>query len=142
MNLTLIRTAKRPDGVFSILVDDCQEQIGATLEHAYPVDGGLFEPKLKEGTYVCKRGTHRLEHGEPFETFEITGVEGHSGILFHTGNWNRDSNGCVLTGQWVADDVDPWYIAASRSAFRAFMKLQEGADEFLLTVVDPLTELA
>ena len=69
-----------------------------TLEHAYFFNGA-YTPKLHNGVYTCVRGPHRL-HGmiDFFSTFEITKVSGHSGILFHWGNYNEDSEGCILTG--------------------------------------------
>lgn len=106
-----------------------------TLDHAYPVGiGNDPEPKLYDGVFTCVRGPHRL-HGmtEDFETFEITGVKGHTDILFHWGNWNKNSDGCVLTGRALIKG-DPWMVTDSRDTFAEFMKLQEGVDSFQLTV--------
>lgn|ERR1035437_2359376 len=132
MNLTLERDAYREDGIFSTLLDDKGDTIAKTLEHSYD-----NLPKVPAGTYTCVRGPHRL-HGmtEDFSTFEVTGVEGHAGILFHWGNFNKDSEGCVLVGKEVAiQAAGAWIITASRDTFAAFMALQEGVDEFQLTVV-------
>lgn len=105
-----------------------------TLEHAYPdiVDPGAWEPKVPTGTYTCVRGTHSLAHSGPFETFEITGVPGHQGILFHVGNTNDDSEGCVLLGT-SRSTLTPM-ILESKKAFAAFMELMKGVDSFTLVV--------
>lgn len=132
MDLVLARSSKRPDGIFSQLLTSEEHEVCMTLEHSY--DG---EPKLGPGRYVCERGTHQLKSGHPFETFEITGVPGHSGMLFHPGNYNDDSKGCVLTGDAIAENAATHdeMLTNSRVAFARFMKLQEGVNEFWLTVI-------
>lgn len=140
MNLTLTRELLREDGVFSSLADESGVKIAEVLEHAYETDEiNVFSPKLLAGTYTCRRGLHRL-HGmaNSFETFEVEGVGGHSGILFHCGNYNADSDGCLLVGATVqATKVGaqgPLMITNSRITFAKFMTLQENIDSFLLVV--------
>ena len=130
MNLLLQRTECCLDGVFGQLLDESGMVVGSTLEHAYQ-DGAVWLAKIPAGTYTCVRGPHRL-HGmtEDFETFEITGVEGHAGLLFHWGNFNRDSEGCVLLGHTRQGDM----ITGSRDEFTKFMALQSGLNSFQLTV--------
>lgn len=140
MNLTLTRTDKKEDGIFGVLTDEQGKQIAVSLEHAYDSGNGdgSYEPKLQSGVYKCVRGEHRL-HSQlmPFTTFEITGVVGHTGILFHIGNYNEDSNGCVLLGRRILPSPLPSsdnMITSSRNTFNAFMDLQKGVNEFTLTV--------
>jgi hypothetical protein len=71
----------------------------------------------------------------PFITFEITGVPGHTGILFHMGNYNQDSDGCVLLGESTVPDPDPTMITSSVLTFNQFMGSQTGVDTFQLTVI-------
>lgn len=130
MNLILSRMRQRKSGCFGQLETENGTLICYTLEHAYP-DRDLWMPKVPVGTYPCIRGTHQLDHApEPFETFEITEVPGHSGILFHCGNMEDDSAGCVLLGLVQGPDK----ILQSRKAFNQFMKLQAGVNEFTLVV--------
>ena len=136
MGLTLLRDTYGKDGVLGALSNSAGVFPFRTLEHAYPSDlfGGYY-PKVPAGKYTCKRGKHRL-HGmtEDFETFEIQGVVGHSNILFHWGNFNSDSEGCVLVG--MPSKVEGLPIANSRKAFAYFMQSLAGLDEFELNVVD------
>lgn len=126
MTLTLCRFSKSDQGIFSHLFDEDKNLIVYTLEHAYN-----REPKIPDGTYRCVRGVHRLHEDQPaFETFEVTGVPRHSGILFHCGNWERDSAGCILVGTRVDGNM----ITDSRKAFAKFMDLMEGVEEFELVV--------
>ena len=128
-------TDYRADGIFSEFYQD-DELFCRTLEHAYPNDGS-YVPKLPRGaTYTCVRGMHTLEHyngGKPFETFEITNVPGRTGILFHPGNTNKDSDGCVCTGMTLISDKT-WMIQRSQDAFSRFMSAMSGVDEFQLRV--------
>lgn len=124
--MLLSRKMFRDDGVFSVLHDRFQ-----TLEHSYNL-----LPKIPNGTYTCVRGMHRL-HGmtEDFETFEVTGVEGHSNLLFHVGNYNEDSEGCILVGEQVGQKLNGGkMITNSKVAFKQFMGLQAGVDSFTLVV--------
>lgn len=136
MNLRLQRLQARADGIFSDLFDDQGELLAQTLEHAYEQENASWQAKIPCGTYTCRRGLHRL-HGmaEPFETFEVLGVPGCAGILFHWGNFDRDSEGCILLGNHIARAEDgSQMVTDSRKAFGKFMVLQGGIDEFTLTV--------
>lgn len=127
-------TDERPDGIFGVLYLN-SERFCATLEHAFENASGNFFPKLPRGyTYTCVRGMHQLEHGPPFETFEITGVPGHSGILFHVGNYNRDSDGCCLLGESICTDSGDWWVNHSIATFKRFMAANADVDEFDLEV--------
>lgn len=138
MAWALYTTDSRQDGIFGELYQN-GELFGVTLEHAYEdIDNDTWLPKLLRGaTYTCRRGMHRLEHynkGEPFETFEVMNVPGHSGILLHVGNFNRDSDGCILLGVKLDRTNADWWITESRTTFAKFMKALDGVDEFELEV--------
>lgn len=127
--LRLTRTQSLDSGIFSILEDENNVILAHTLEHNF---NGI--PKVYNGTFICKRGTHKLSHGSPFETFEITGVKGHSGILFHKGNFNKDSDGCVLLGDGLAQSKDGQMVTNSKATFDRFLLLLTGVDSFSLIV--------
>lgn len=132
MDLRLVRVKRSAFGIFSQLAGGDTFRL-VSIEHSYPDDEGAPVAKIPDGTYTCRRGKHRL-HGmtEDFETFEITGVPGHQGLLFHWGNFNRDSEGCVCVGKNFAKDM--LSVEHSRDAFKEFMDAQAGLDEFQLTV--------
>jgi hypothetical protein len=135
---TLRRKQKRADGIygeFTFAEDTAPSMV--TLEHSYEQADGSWDAKVPVGVYQCVRGNHRL-HGmdHDFSTFEITGVAGHSGILFHRGNFNKDSEGCVLCGERVITQANgEEMITATPHAFEEFMKRLEGIDSFTLEVV-------
>ena len=128
MNLILRRNTFAEDGILGTLEVDDGEHVADTLEHSYD-----SVPKLPAGTYVCKRGTHQLHSGPPFSTFEVMGVPGHQGILFHVGNQNKDSEGCVLLGDRFQDKN---YLLNSRITFGHFQDVTDKVNEFSLTVLN------
>jgi hypothetical protein len=123
MDMTLTRTSFEDTGVYGALAGGDFKCV--TLEHAYEDD----QPKLLPGVYICVRGQHTL-HSGPIETFEITGVPGHTGVLIHPGNAESASEGCVLVGEARVSDM----ITNSRVTFAAFLALHDGVDSFQLTV--------
>jgi hypothetical protein len=138
MNITLNRTEYREDGIFGELLDENNYSFCATLEHSYLQDDGSYAPKIPPGTYNCVRGTHQLAHmANPFETFEVQNVPGHTNILFHAGNYNDDSEGCVLLGTKIGTSVTnppAQMLLNSKVAFQNFLALQNGINEFTLEV--------
>lgn len=131
MDLVLTRIWCNRSGIFSYLTAD-GIKIAATLEHAYYDESyDLWRPKIPNGEYKCIRGMHQLAGmTAPFETFEIANVPGHSKILFHVGNFNKDSEGCVLLGENIQANM----VTNSRESFEKFMKLQSDIDSFQLLV--------
>ena len=131
MNLALDRNEWSKDGIFGRLLDENGQEIAVTCEHAYSDGSDAWASKIPPGLYQCVKGMHRLHgHTLDFETFEIIGVHGHSGLLFHCGNTNEDSEGCVLLGLTRTDKM----ILSSRMAFDRFMLKQKGVTSFTLVV--------
>lgn len=138
MNLILERKQYREDGIFGILMDPFENELMMTLEHAYPgSDIDQFKPKIPAGAYACIRGWHQLAHmPAPFQTFEVTEVKGHTNLLFHWGNYNHDSDGCILVGEEIADiGKRPQMITNSRATFEKFMNMQNGVMLFSLLIL-------
>lgn len=152
MNLRSKRVMFRSDGIFSEVFDAATGgKVMVVLEHAYhrndpqvvnsrnAYPGQEWIPKVGAGTFVCQRGAHRL-HGmtADFVTFEITGVTGHQGILFHWGNFNDNSDGCLLTGEVFAEapqgSAHIEMVTNSRKTFERFMQAQQGLDRITIVV--------
>lgn len=97
---------------------------------------------IPAGVYLCRR------HQSPTfgETFIITGVPDRTLVLFHWGNTEEDTEGCVLVGKRFGVlkvlDEDTGHMAyklatlQSRDAHAEFMAFFEGVDEWLLEIVD------
>jgi hypothetical protein len=120
------------DGIYGVMiVGDIKL---STVEHAYLQVDGTYMPKVAKGNYVCKRHPpNRL----PYTTFELQSIpdfmgEPVTGILIHVLNFGYESEGCVGVG--LATDLDKGMITQSGLAFKNFMALQDGVDEFNLCV--------
>ena len=97
---------------------------------------------IPPGVYVCKR-VDSLRFGD---TFEVTGVPDRSHILFHAGNTEEDTQGCILVGSMfgvlnVLDEdtgerTHKLATLRSRDAFEAFLGFFEGVDSWVLEVRD------
>ncbi len=98
---------------------------------------------IPTGTYVCRR---TMYNRGGYETFEVTGVEGRSRILFHVLNTEEDTDGCIGLGMrfGVLEVIDEdsgimthkLAVLRSRDAFNAFMVSLDGVEEFALVVTD------
>lgn len=130
--ITLYLERNRIDstGAYGLLRDQNQNLIALTLEHSYPDNDDAWAPKIPSGMFTCVRGQHRLASmNTPFITFEIQ-VPNHTNILFHCGNTENDSEGCVLLGTRLDKNI----LLESRIAFNKFMFLMMDISEFQLLV--------
>lgn len=139
MNFSLQRKEYRSDGIFGQLLNEDGSIFCCTLEHGYANDNGdgTFVPKVATGTYTCiLHPPNRL----PYTTYMLENVpdfQGRpvSGILIHRGNYNSDSVGCILLGTSVTKpSIGDWMISSSGPIFNKFMALQNGINEFTLTI--------
>jgi len=129
--MKLTRKEFREDGIFGELLNDRRDLLAVTLEHSYPFGDG-YAAKVPPGEYKCVR---RFSPHLGYEVFEITGVPDHDNILIHVGNYNDESDGCVLLGTQIGNKLNGGkMVMSSRVAFNSFMKSLDGIDEFLLTV--------
>jgi len=133
MNIILHRTEESADGIFGVMTDEFGNQICATLEHAFDsgLGNGTFSPKVPPGTYTCIKGQHQLAHmSHPFVTYMLQNVPNHTNILIHMGNYNSDSDGCILVGEIRSGNA----ITNSVVTLNKFLAMQNSIDTFTLTV--------
>lgn len=99
-DLELVRLCTAPEGCFGVLLIDGIPIGPVTLERTYPVvesrPRGPQYVKIPRGQYRCIRTKYYTGN---YDTFEVTGVPGHSRLLFHAGNVEFDSEGCILVGR-------------------------------------------
>lgn len=125
--ITVKRVAKLPEGCFGAALH-LGVPFAVTLERTF--DDG--QPVIPAGTYDCKRSYF---HGGGYETYEIS-VPGHSRVLFHKGNIEVDSAGCVLIAESFGVLGREVAILDSKGGFSEFMSRVNGVGEFQLSVVD------
>ena len=133
---TLQRVAVGPEGAFGVLLADGLP-FALTLERTYDAPTGQ-SVKIPAGRLRCKRSVY-YKGGYP--TYEIE-VPGHTRILFHKGNWETDSEGCVLVGESFTELSGRPALGDSKGGFSEFMQRAGDAPDFLLEVRDPAAAVA
>ena len=122
------RVAILEDGAFGVMLF-LGTPFAVTLERTF--DDGL--PVIPAGRYVCK--PRRYNRGG-YQTFEITGVDGHSLLLFHKANWETDLEGCVGIGESFEVLNGRLGIAQSSKGFSDFMDKAGDLPSFSVEFVD------
>ena len=70
------------------------------------------------------------------DTFKVMNVPGRTSILFHKGNLNEHTEGCILVGEKIGKLRAGRALLNSGNTFKQFMEIMEGIDEFSLTIVE------
>jgi hypothetical protein len=81
---------------------------------------GLYEVKLRQSPVV-----ERTSKGKYKEGYEICNVPNRTFIMFHIGNYPRNSDGCVLTGMKEGTHEGVPAVWSSAAAFDIFMDLMK-----------------
>lgn len=127
MKITLTRKHYRSDGIFGEI--DTPNNFFFTLEHSYEK-----KPKLLAGEYTCKR---YISPHNGYELFKLEHTPEATMIELHIGNYNEDSEGCILLGLALGNRANGgMMLTSSRQAFIAFMSMFKGIEEFTLVVED------
>ena len=124
MNLKLIRVEKSSDGVRGVLL----------------LDGSIFavtlEPEnyIPSGFYKCKR-YHSLKFPE---TYVVLDVPNRKYILFHAGNVEEDTSGCILIAENFGKLRGKRAILNSGQTFKKFLSVTAPYDILDLEIVEVL----
>ena len=110
----LIRVAYIPDGTFGVLFDD-DTPFCLTLEREWK-DNKRNISCIPTGWYICKR----IVSPKFGDTFKIESVLNRSQILFHKGNIEDDSHGCIILGEEYGRLDEKTAILSSGRAFKEF----------------------
>ena len=111
--MKLIRDREDYFGTFGSLILP-NGNILSTLEPSW-IDNKENVSCIPAGTYQCAI-TQSPRYGK---AYEVKNVPNRSHILFHAGNWAKDTQGCILLGL-SRDDVR---LFESRKAVAMFMQL-------------------
>ena len=112
------------DGTFGVLLDN-SFPFCLTLERSW-----IFNFKgiscIPDGYYTCRR----VDSPKFGNTFEVCNVLGRTEILFHVGNIDEDSHGCIILGEQFEPLNSKNAVLSSGKAFKEFLQRTEGIDEF------------
>ena len=109
-------------GTHGVLIDD-GVPFALTLEPPWR-NNRPFESCIPTGVYVCKF----LVSPRFGPVYEISGVPDRSHILFHKGNFTKNTSGCVLVGeQFESVGNSDCAVISSGKGFGEFMKRLAGS---------------
>ena len=114
---------------FGVLCRDDGVPFAVTLERPW-LSNMAGRSCIPEGRYIAKR------HVSPKfgETFWLQDVPGRSEILFHKGNIDDDTHGCILVGEAFNPVRGEAGITSSKEGFDEFMRLTAGMDEIVVHI--------
>jgi len=127
----LSRVSYTDSGTFGVLLGDKGIPILLTLENPW-LANEPFISCIPVGLYECKP----VDSPKFGLTWEVTNVHGRTNILFHRGNTEPDTSGCILVGNRFGDLNGIPAVLESGQAFRIFEKELLGAASFELAIVD------
>lgn len=118
-------------GTYGVLQFEGEEPFAVSLEPPlYLDDDGDSMPFIScipIGEYECKKVLSPTFG----KTFEVLNVPKRSGILFHWGNWVKDTKGCILVAEQFEEDM---IVDSKHGGFADFCDKTEFNEEFLLKV--------
>lgn len=124
----LKRIADIADGTFGVLFAD-EIPFAITLERKW-LNNKSGESCIPTGEYTVKR----IISPKFGETFEVMAVMGRAHILFHKGNIDADSHGCILVAERFDYGINKVMVGDSKGGFIEFMGRLSGENEFKLII--------
>lgn len=126
--MELVRVSVGNDGAFGVLIHS-NYPFAVTLEPTYTERRHI---KIPPGRWKCRKS---FFHRGGYRTFEVE-VPNHSRILFHRGNVEPDTDGCILVAKsfgWLRGRAA---ILDSRKGFAEFLGLTKDWPDFDLFVFE------
>ena len=133
--LIIRRVVTGSDGTFGVMVFE-NIPFALSLEREWadnrPSVKGIPGSCIPADEYICKRvNSPRFKN-----TFEVMDVLNRSYILFHKGNLDDDSRGCILVGEEFGDINNDPGIRSSKHGYDEFMDIMSDVNVFRLIIVD------
>ncbi len=133
--LLIRRVTTGKHGTYGAIVYE-NSPFAVTLERDWlnnkPSVGDVPGSCIPAGEYVCRR-VNSPHFGD---TFEVTNVFNRTHILFHKGNLEDDSHGCILIGEEFGKLGGKTGIKRSKSGYNEFMAILSDDNEFRLVICD------
>jgi hypothetical protein len=128
--ITIKRIAENEYGTFGVLLDG-DLPFALTLERKW-LDNQSNISCIPTGRYMCRQ----VDSPHFGDTFEVTGVPNRTHILFHKGNIDDNSHGCIIVGEQYELILGSYGLKSSRHGFEEFMKRLRGNETFSLEIID------
>ncbi len=142
-SLKLIRLSYTNYGTFGVLIGLEDIPFAVTLERPWknnePSRGDVPGSCIPVGRYRCLRCRVSPDYGfkdspKFGDTFQVYQVPRRTTILFHKGNLDDDTRGCILVGEQFEPIYNKPGIAASAKGFDEFLRLTAPVNEFWLSI--------
>lgn len=129
IKVTLVRKQVSNIGTKGLLTCTAPSLYLYTLENPWK-NNARSVSCIPPGVYQCE-----IVQSPKFGTvYEVKDVEARSHILFHAGNYPRDTSGCILLGE-SGDFLSPYmFIGNSQKALKEFMNKLAG-ESFELEII-------
>lgn len=119
---------KRDDSEFTCYT--MEKRWYANKRAASCIPEGEYSLKLRASPMVKRTSKGRYEKG-----WEVTAVPGRDFIMFHPGNYVRNSDGCILVGSSIACiSHEGLMVTASQDTFDKFMKFLDDAEPWSIHI--------
>ena len=133
-----------------VACDGSNPTMGVLLSHRIPFAVSLERPWLGNrrgesciplGEYLCLRCSASPDYGyadSPTfgDTFQVFEVPNRHKILFHKGNIDDDTHGCIIVGEQYGYLNSEQAVLSSSAGFGEFLSILQHEDEFMLSVTD------
>ena len=133
-----------------IACDGERPTLGVLLNNGRPFAVTLERPWLGNrrgescipiGEYLCLRCSNSPDYGRKNspkfgDTFQVYEVPNRSNILFHKGNINADTHGCIVVGEQFEYLNGDEAVLASNQGFNEFLSIMVRENEFTLVITD------
>lgn len=128
--MRLVRVSSTSEGTFGVL------ELGGypfcvTLENPW-LNNEPFVSCIPKGQYNLRR----VESPKFGDTFEVADVEGRSHVVFHEGNTQIDTHGCILLGKNFGMLHGAYAIMSSVPTREQFMTQMRGLNELIINITD------
>jgi hypothetical protein len=107
------------------------QPFAVTLERPWR-DNERSKSCIPDGSYICER----VDSPRFGDTFEVMSVTGRNHILFHKGNINADTHGCIIVGEMFDYLQEDRAVLSSAKGYKEFMALLNDTDKFSLVISD------
>ncbi|HEU4344755.1 MAG TPA: DUF5675 family protein [Candidatus Binatia bacterium] len=130
--MKLVRVSLATNATYGVLLQG-EIPFAVTLERPW-LANRKGESCIPAGDYYCKR-VNSPKFGN---TFEVAGVPDRTAILFHKGNLEDDTHGCILVGESFNPVLGKPGITESGHGFSEFLAITAMTNSFMLQIVETL----
>lgn len=128
--ITLIRVSYHHDGTFGVLLDE-NVPFALTVEREW-LNNVRDISCIPVGKYICRR----VRSPKFGDTFEVTDVPDRTHILFHWGNIEDDTEGCIVVAEQFESLGEKVAVLSSKKGYSEFKKRTKDVDAFILEIKD------